>query len=470
MKMNQIIHGDALEELRKLPGDSVDCVVTDPPYGYSFMGKDWDKAVPSVEIWKESLRVLKSGAFAFVMSSPRQNVLSQMIVRLGEAGFNMGFSSIYWCYASGFPKACNISKSVDKRLGLKREVIGKTQPFGRENRSWQGAATGTALQGGWKTSEQTQEGVDLTVPSSQEAKLLDGSYGGFQPKPAVEVILVCMKPLNSKTFVDQALKNGHGVTWLDDARIPFQNEDDIDKATPFAPEKINISIFGGDGERGCALPNLEGRFPANLLVSDDILNDGTTTQSNIRPISKTELSNPEGTKQADIYGKYGQQLTVRGCEDEGSFSRYFDLDKWFAEAVKKLPKEVQETFPFLITPKASKSERNKGLEKLPTKHSPHGNFEGRNLDNSANHLGGLQSGEAKNFHPCVKPLALMSYLITLGSRVGDVVVDPFCGSGTTCLSAKMLGRHYIGIEREAEYVKIAEARVEGLKTLKEFIL
>ncbi len=82
-----ICQGDAITVLNTLPDESVDCLVTDPPYGYSFMGKDWDKAVPSVEIWKECLRVLKSGAFAFIMSAPRQDVLSQMIVRLSQAGF-----------------------------------------------------------------------------------------------------------------------------------------------------------------------------------------------------------------------------------------------------------------------------------------------------------------------------------------------------------------------------------------------
>lgn len=94
--MNEIINGDSLPTLKSMAENSVDCLVTDPPYGYSFMGKDWDKAVPSVEIWRECLRVLKPGAFAFVMSAPRQDVLSQMIVRLGMAGFDTGFTSIYW--------------------------------------------------------------------------------------------------------------------------------------------------------------------------------------------------------------------------------------------------------------------------------------------------------------------------------------------------------------------------------------
>src|SRR3990167_11360759 len=93
--MNQIIHGDCLQELYKLPDESVDLVCTDPPYGYSFMGKDWDKAVPSSDIWFECLRVLKPGGFAFVMSAPRSDVQAEMISRLQMGGFNLAFTPIY---------------------------------------------------------------------------------------------------------------------------------------------------------------------------------------------------------------------------------------------------------------------------------------------------------------------------------------------------------------------------------------
>jgi hypothetical protein len=126
--MDTIIHGDCCDELRKLPSNSIDLIVTDPPYGYSFMGKNWDKAVPSVALWQECLRVLKPGAFAFVMSAPRQDVLSQMIARIGEAGFDTEFTSLYWTYATGFPKAANIGKMVDKRMGVEREVLGTYDP------------------------------------------------------------------------------------------------------------------------------------------------------------------------------------------------------------------------------------------------------------------------------------------------------------------------------------------------------
>ena len=274
-KLNKILHGDSLELLKSLDDNSVDNIVTDPPYGYSFMGKDWDKAVPSVELWKECLRVLQPGGFAFIMSAPRSDVQSEMVKRLEQAGFRVDFTPIYWTYATGFPKAMNVGK---------------------------------------KTEEEK----------------LDGSYSGYQPKPAVEVIIVVMKSLSEKTYVGQAMKNGKGVTWLDNVRIPFKGQNDTAEANP------------------------KGRFPANLLVQDDVLNDGKITKST------------GGLGDINVETKFGQTSNriqkPFNYQDEGSFSRYYDLDAWWKERIQDLPLNVQTTYPFMIVPKASKSEKNKGCE------------------------------------------------------------------------------------------------------------
>lgn len=121
--MNTVLIGDALERLKELESNSVDCLVTDPPYGYSFMGKDWDRAVPDMAIWKECLRVLKPGSFAFIMSAPRLDVQSEMARRVQEAGFNIAFTPLYWTYFTGMPKGTNLSKMADKKLGAKRNRI-----------------------------------------------------------------------------------------------------------------------------------------------------------------------------------------------------------------------------------------------------------------------------------------------------------------------------------------------------------
>ena len=375
------------------------------------------------------------------MSSPRQDVLSRMIVNLQDAGFRTDFTSIYWTYASGFPKAANVSKLIDKRLGMEREVIGK-KPCGYIT----DIAKSRVLQGYRKNVCAGSNEVDITIPASEKAKELDGSYAGFQPKPAVEVILMVMKPLSEKTFVDQALSNGKGITWLDDCRIPFQ--DDI-------PEPITRMTESGrphtylDGNRpwikerienGQPIndysPNSQGRFPANLLVSDDVLNDGKVRKCGV--VTPHNISG--GQKTMNTFGKYDHQVTG-GYGDTGSYSRYFDLDKWF-----------DTTFPFLAIPKASTSEKNKGLDKWISKVN-----DGRQtpIDNP------FQRGETvrKNIHPTVKPLKLMSWLITLLSRPQDIVLDPFVGSGTTALAAKMLNRRWIGIEKNSEYIEIAQSRL-----------
>lgn len=475
--MNKIIQGDCLEKLKDLEKNSIDLICTDPPYGYSFMGKDWDKAVPSVEIWKECLRVLKPGAFCFVMSAPRQDVLSHMIVRLGEAGFKTDFTSLYWTYASGFPKAMNISKMADKRRNTDIEPVRK---FLREkllklNRINISAVCGVTPRqiDHWIKENESQPQVPsfeqweklksvidvgerpdmrwislgevvgevknpiswhsgdkkIRMATTLEAKALDGSYGGFQPKPAVEVIIVCMKPLSEKTYVDQALKNGKGITWLDNCRIPTQPE------SPGSTPPTKVEGYHGI-EKRAEYNETRGRFPANLLVSDDVLNDGIERGSGKMKIGSKRI--PRVGR--ELYGNMEQNhIGLDNFGDSGSYSRYFDLDAW------------AKTLPFLIVPKAAKSEKNKGL----------GDDFKEHLNHDADWADmGSKTQPMKNHHPTVKPLKLMSYLITLGSRKGDTILDPFVGSGTTCLAAKNLDRKYIGIEREEEYVKIAEARLK----------
>lgn len=437
----QIIHGDALKELAKLPDESVDLICTDPPYGLEFMGKDWDKAVPCTETWKECIRLLKPGAFAFIMSSPRLDVLSQMVIRLNEAGFKTDFTPIYWTYASGFPKAMNISKAVDKRLGAEREVIG-INPNSRPN--CEGIEY---VAGGTKNCKEVPlYGKAVTT----EAKSLDGSYGGFQPKPAVEVIIVAMKPLSEKTYVDQAMKNKKGITWLDDCRVPYENQ-----YKPQPRGNLNTTSEGKYGYKDCVdIGSEDGRFPANLLVSDDVLNDGQKQTQGHWAKSKVTGYGDFGGGTAEYHG-VGEKGTV------SSFSRYFSLDAWYEKNIKKLPKEVRKTYPFLIVPKADKGEKNEGCDGLEEQYMDESREVGSPGGTNPRNRGA--ENPRKNFHPTVKPLQLMSYLVTLGSRPGDTVLDPFLGSGTTGLACEELNRKWIGIELNEEYVKIANARLSEWK-------
>lgn len=418
------------QDMSELDNESVDLLATDPPYGISFMGKDWDKALPDIRIWKECFRVLKPGAFAFVMSIPRADCLSRMIICLEIAGFQIDFSPIFWTYATGFPKAQNISKAVDKKLGAEREVVGYSR--GRK----------TAIFEEWVGHEGGQSvGVndEVTLSSSPQAKALDGSYGGFQPKPAVEVIIVAMKPLSEKTFVDQALKNRKGITWLDDCRIPYESEGDKSQATPQGrcTGQVYDSMLGRE-RKEFDRPEQRGRFPANLLVSDDVLNDGRVISGGKYRQSKRDTSRSwrrlEGRED-----ELGAKEVTDSYGDSGSFSRYFDLDAWWAK-----------TFPFLIVPKASKSEKEKLLDMprivksgLPLRDGSGDYVENEGGDGSQS----TRRTRAKNTHPTVKPVKLMAYLITLGSREGDIILDNFAGSGTTGVAAALMGRRCIMYEK-----------------------
>jgi site-specific DNA-methyltransferase (adenine-specific) len=384
------------------------------------------------------------------MSAPRSDVQYRMAEMLEKVGFRIDYTPIYWTYASGFPKAMNIGKMLDKKKGVEREVIGKN-PNHRESE----ALYELGFQGG------KGDGNIVGGAVSDEAKKLEGSYAGFQPKPAVEVVIVAMKPLDKKGYLEQAEDNGKGISWFDDCRIPFeegyeepenQTMPDLRDVGKKSKEAIGIdklsygqvqnakrkpykttnrkpredgTVFKESGFKSenndTAEANPMGRFPANMLVSDKVLDD---------------------------------------------YSRYFSLDEWFSKNLKSLPEPVQQTFPFMIVPKASKAEKNNGLDNFDTKQTTGGGGGvGDYIDdvNSASGKFGSEKAPSRNIHPTVKPLTLMNYLVTLGSRKGDVVLDPFMGSGTTPLACVSLERKYIGIDNEEDYYEIAKARVDKLE-------
>ena len=374
--MNKLYHGNSLEILKQQKDNSVDLLCTDPPYGYSFMGKDWDKALPDIEIWKECYRVMKPGSIGLVMSSPRSDVMSRMIVQLEDVGFRVDFTPIFWAYSSGFPKAYNMGQSAEKKLtiGTARRP---DRDLGKLTRNrWSGEQDGKLF---------TDSGGKIPL-TQDKAKELKKAYGGFQPKPAVEVVIVIMKPMTEKTYVEQALNNGKGVTWLDNCRIPAQDGTD--------------------------------RFMSNLLVQDEYM---------------------------------------------GEYSEFFDLDSWWREKFKTLP--TKQFFPYLYVKKPNKKEKEQGLENFQKKVG--GAYNGNVDTNNPNSLGANPArppSVRSNIHPTVKPIELMSYLVELGSKEQDVVLDPFLGSGTTAIACVKTSRQYIGIELMKEYHDIAKERIKWWKS------
>jgi len=427
--------------MKGFPDASIDCVVTDPPYGIGFMGKDWDQALPPKQAFQQMFRVLKSGALAFVMSSPRQDVLWRMLRMLEECGFVLGQSFISWIYKSGFPKAYDVSKGIDKRFKAEREVIG-LNPSARPN---------------WKTHDvvayqpHSDNETYLTKPATDLAKEWRGYKSVTGLKPALECVLMVQKPLSEPTIVDNVLRHGVGAMNVDACRIPFQTEDDYNESQRFAnrPEHRTTRGTSLKGSVDGSIDyinnpsNQKGRFPANLICSDGALDTGTITKGN--RIEKPSMCDEEANTWG---GTFQRNRGARGYDDVGDQSRYFSLDAWAAH------------HGFLDVPKASKSERDKGLEKTK--------FEGIVRFGSESQSGKMLPSKAErikshkikgNYHPTVKPIKLMAYLISLGCPTDGIVLDPFCGSGSTLIAAHQLQRDYIGVEIREEYVEIAEARL-----------
>ena len=588
---SELIKGDSLQELKKYDDNSIDLLCTDPPYGYSFMGRDWDKTLPPKEIFEECFRVLKPGSMAFVMSAPRSDVQYRMAEMLEKVGFRIDYTPIYWTYASGFPKAMNISKMIDKQkkgerngksdefatyIRSRREKLNLTKGYvdkeicdgssmysfyeGRNNENGDWAVylpnkeryeklkkllqmddrfddfidntvkvvdTKDGDFGYQKDGDRWDNEYKITKPNSDKAKELDGSYGGFQPKPAVEVVIVAMKPLDKKGYLEQAQDNGKGITWFDDCRIPFADESEQWGNVPADDIRGGNLINDETKNHPTLIKNSSpmGRFPANLLVSDDVLDNGTEKKTkvgdyekyvekqksfkNAKTIGKTikgnehflggdikqlnpaenyqkpkkkKMTMPDlrdvGKKSKEAIGidklSFGQVENAERKEYEmwdieettNGYSRYFSLDNWFSKNIKLLPEPVQQTFPFMIVPKASKSEKNEGLDNFEEQFKAGADFRPNHKEKALKGEDGNPYGrwnKIKNIHPTVKPLTLMNYLVTLGSRKGDMVLDPFMGSGTTPLACVSLERKYIGIDNEQDYYEIAKARVDKLE-------
>lgn len=201
----ELLNGNSAVELKRVPADSIDVVMTDPPYGLEYDKYKWDKDLPEVGIWVETLRVLKPGGFAFIMCSPRQDLLSFQIMILRKAGFFINFTSLYWIYKTGMSNARKI---------------------------------------------QTEQAND------DAQKNLENAYAGFQPRPATEVILVAMKPLSEKSYTAQAHTNRKGVTFLNDCMIPIIDKDGkVEKRqmSNIIVSDLALDPFGDDcGEIECA--------------------------------------------------------------------------------------------------------------------------------------------------------------------------------------------------------------------------
>ena len=414
-----MIHvGDCLEVMRTLEANSVDAIVTDPPYGLRFMGKKWDYDVPSVEVWAECLRVLKPGGYLLAFAGTRTQ--HRMAVRIEDAGFEIR-DMIAWVYGSGFPKSLDVSKAIDKAAGVEREVIGENP----NHRAVSGVGYEGVYQGG------NTGGATITAPATDAAKQWAG--WGTALKPALEPITVARKPL-AGTVAENVLAHGTGGLNIDGCRI--------EGAPPSVPQPSFNSPTGrtygmktGVGRNG-EMSQASGRWPANLIHdgSDGVVALFPREAGASAPVRGTEPSN--STRSA-----YGDYARAGGAfhGDTGNAARFF------------------------YCAKASAADRNDGCEEMPTVvtdvlagHRSRRMEEVRRPD-------GAPPATGQNHHPTVKPTDLMRYLCRLVTPRGGLVLDPFCGSGSTGRGAIAEGFRFVGIELDPEYARIAEARIRAIQ-------
>lgn len=443
MKFN-LIHGDCIEEMKKLPENSVDSVVTDPPYELGFMGKSWDNTgiANNKEMWVECLRVLKPGGHLLAFSGTR--TYHRMASAIEDAGFEVR-DMIEWVYGSGFPKSLNIGKVADKFL--------KTG-----NASWNG--TGDSSNGAlgysklqhkqdYRPEDYSNRHQNKENITEEQAKQWEG--WGTALKPAHEPICMARKPLSEKTVAENCLKWGTGGINIDESRVAANwKEERPESWFNSGKSKSGNPTYDGNlksltestvGER----LNDAGRFPANLIHdnSEEVRECFPETKSvKSQTTNERYLSGNDNTKQYGdgklMYGKISPENTHN---DSGNASRFFKS--------------------IIYQAKASKSERNRGCEGLEEKSKV---FNGQS-DKPSTDMKDVEKRfttlPKANHHPTVKPIALMEYLIKMVTPKGGVVLDPFMGSGSTGVACVKNGFGFVGIEMEADYIEIAKKRIEG---------
>lgn len=403
--------GDCLDVMVSMPDNSVDAIVTDPPYGLQFMGKDWDKGVPGVHFWIEMIRILKPGGHLLSFGGTR--TYHRMATAIEDAGFEVR-DMLAWIYGSGFPKSLDISKAIDKMAGAERNVI-----IGTRNRNVKPYNDNN----GWNKNNTTGD-FNYTAPSTPEAQQWDGF--GTALKPAQEPICLARKPISEKTIAANVLEHGTGGLNIDGCRVGTNGARNNGCKPDDNGYGANHGIYGKFKATTKQDYN-KGRFPANVL------HDGSDEVMGVFPNSTSTGGNGSASKNYISNGRTvtGSCQATGGFGDSGSASRFF------------------------YCAKASRSERNAGLEEFEVR--PAGMVPDRDIA-KLNRNG--RNPVYQNYHPTVKPIACMRWLCRLITPPGGIVLDPFMGSGTTGIAAVQEGFEFIGIEMNAEYYEIAERRIK----------
>ena len=502
-----IVNGNNIDLLKKYPDNYFDSVVTDPPYGLGkepnaselmkdwiehgyheiqgkgFMGKEWDAFVPQPLFWKEVFRVLKHGGHVVAFYGTRTYDWGVMAMRF--AGFEVR-DCIQWIYGSGFPKSHNISKAIDKLNGAE-SIKGDLKFKG-------GTQLGVINDDNWKPKDVYEE-----FANTEEAKQWEG--WGSALKPANEPIVLARKPLEKGlSIAENTLKWGVGGINIDATRVVTNDNLGSNGTTKKFVGSNNNRDY--DGERISYEQNNLGRFPANVILSHhpECECNGLKKIKAIKGGSGVATMK-SGMGKNGIYGKYShdkigdnagglgdadgnetiedwnchEDCPIRIMDEQSGILKSGAMDsltkggqfnvygKMTERRVVNPPSEGGAS-RFFYCAKASKSERNRGLEGFEDKQTIGGGGGiGDYLEdvNSASGKYGSEKAPNKNFHPTVKPIKLMQYLIRMVTPTNGIVLDPFCGSGTTGIACKIEGFQFVGMEQDPEYAKIAEARINN---------
>jgi site-specific DNA-methyltransferase (adenine-specific) len=480
---DRLLVGNCLDTLKTLADASIDSIVTDPPYELGFMGKAWDASgiAYQVQLWAECLRVLKPGGYLLAFGGTR--TYHRMAVAIEDAGFEIR-DSIHWTYGSGFPKSLNVSKAIDKAAKAERKMIKQVKRTGKEAGTY-GAFAGNNIE---------------TAPATKAAKQWDG--WGTALKPSHEPIVVARKPLDG-TVADNVQQHGTGAINIDASRIGSGGGAQRGPGDIGEDAETN-SIYGKGLGLGNAAPRIEGlgRFPANTLLTHNhdckqistLIEDmpeqvagqatiGTFKRGHMVTPAKTvtsavwsctpncpielldQQSGPAGASapaSGPSYSGPSKSGSMAGAfkgngdaipafhDDKGGASRFFHNSQW---------SQADDLTPFIYQAKPGKKERNAGLDSLPEQANKFGNQRnGEDLGNgSVNDK--FTTEPSKNFHPTVKPVELIRYLIKMVTPPKGTVLDPFLGSGTTAVAAILEGFDWKGCELTEDYVPIIKGRV-----------
>jgi len=471
--------------------------------GIDELKKDFDYGGDFHYRWlMEAYRALKPGGSLLAMGGSRTS--HRLACAIEDVGFVIK-DTIMYLYGSGFPKAQDLGKMIDKRMGKEREILGvKVRPNGttRPNaHKWSHAGMNEGWQRPWRENEEIKKyNNSITTPATELAKHWDGfKVGGI--KPAYESIIWAVRPPEG-SYVDNVLKWGVGAVNVDECRVGYQNEE-ID----FNRKQKGHTLYASSGIKEAYRPvyetdkykkanidlfKKEGRFPANVILS----HHPECVQVGMKDVKGNQRPNFDGTvhpAKGNIYGKYKTKsyhlvaCNSYGLETVESWDCHPDcpirlLDEQSGVLrgshgttgtgkghssgniyPKNLGGKVGANYPdtnsggasrFFYCAKASRGERNAGLEGMEEK-------EGQAYRSIRKNRGKgyPESTRISNNHPTVKPIKLFEYLIKLVTREGQIVLDPFIGSGTTAIAAHNTGRKCIGIEKEGEYLEITKRRI-----------